>query len=573
MPDIRHTLAIGLTAVGLAACGGGGSSSSSPPAAEPGSSGVDAPARQSNGVCTLPTSAKATDTSWNTETGAHAPDGVDTGNYLPLSIALDTLAVSSSSPCLTVTRNSDSLTTISVDGKPAITLTRDTHGLTIRSTLAGNTHVAYQLSGSGKIPLTLYSDNDYKLVLSSARLESPDGPALNLQSEKTAFVELRGNSTLTDSTTWSKRTADDGDEMDLKATLFAEGPLVIDGSGSLGVTARGRHALASDRHLRLRTGSLTLSAETRDGLRANDAFIMDGGILRITTPAGKGIKVEGKERTPQALGFIAINGGQLTVRSHDKAITASWESEEDGETATLEDDPDPRVTINGGTLDITTTGPVRNDSDDPPDVDAPSPEGIEAKSLIRITGGDIRINSQDDSLNAGTGLEISGGRIHAHSVLNDSLDSNGTMTISGGLMVATSQGPNPEGALDSDSSAFTITGGTFVGLGYYNSTPSADSTQNIVTVTNGLNNSVAPGLWSLRDATGKVAFAFEVPFAASYMTLSSPAIADGAAYTVVTGGTLGPVKENFHGLAVEPTTHTGDTAGTSFTVQQRLSCS
>ena len=48
MPDIRHTLAIGLTAVGLAACGGGGSSSSSPPAAEPGSSGVDAPARLPN---------------------------------------------------------------------------------------------------------------------------------------------------------------------------------------------------------------------------------------------------------------------------------------------------------------------------------------------------------------------------------------------------------------------------------------------------------------------------------------------------------------------------------------------
>ncbi|MDO4233224.1 MAG: carbohydrate-binding domain-containing protein, partial [Lautropia sp.] len=412
---------------------------------------------------------------------------------------------------------------------------------------------------------------DYELELANASITSPDGPALNLQSKKTAFIDLQGENTLRDSAAWTKRTTPAGEEMDLKGTLFSEGALVIRGSGSLDISGTPQHALASDGHVRLRSGRVTLTAAAKDGIRANDAFVMDDGTLDIKTPAGKGIKVDGKEDDTQALGFVAINGGNLTINSHDKAITASWEADEDADTPATTDDPDPRVTINGGTLNITTTGPVRNDSDDPPGTNAPSPEGIEAKSVITINNGAITLNTQDDSLNAGTGLYITGGRTYAHSVLNDSLDSNGPMTISGGVLVATSRGPDPEGALDSDSSTFTITGGTFVGLGYYNSTPSADaSTQNIVTVTNGLNDAVAPGLWTLRDGNGRAVFAFDIPFAAHYLTLSSPQIADGAAYTVVTGGTLGPVAENFHGLAIEPTTHTGGTAGTSLTTSQRL---
>jgi hypothetical protein len=507
----------------------------------------------------------STSTTWNISTGAYAPDAADTSGYLPLAIALDSLTVSSTSSRLTVTATSSSVATVALDGAAAITLTRDSYGLTVRSTLSGDTHVAYQLAGTGSTPITVYSDNDYKLVLNGATLTSGDGPALNLQSKQTAFVELSGASTLADSSTYSSRTTDDGDDMDLKATLFAEGPLVFSGSGSLKITATPKHALASDQHVRITSGTVTLNAAAKDGLRANNAFVMDGGTLNITTPAGKGIKVEGKEDTTQALGFIAINGGAITINSYDKGITASWEGDEDGDTTTTTDDPDPRVTINGGTVTVTTTGTPYEDTNTADGDDSLSPEGIESKSTLTINGGTVIVNTTDDALNAGTAIVMTGGHVYAASSTSDGFDSNGSMTISGGVAVAIGAAA-PEGGMDSDNSTFAVTGGVFVGLGGSNSTPTASAaTQNVVSTRN-----VSAGLWTLRDASGNAAFAFQVPSSAGAMLLSSPLITTGTAYSVVTGGTVASAEETFHGLYVNPTTHSGGTTNKSVTISSRV---
>lgn len=584
---LRHLLLVGITSAGLAACGGGDGNGT--PDQHPQANGADqgptpgltdgTPASPGAGTTPapsgLPDTADTTppDRNWDIRTGAHAPDMLALKSALPVSIALDTLTVSSTSPRLSVQATSATTTTVTLDGRPVLTLTREAGGVTLNSTATGTTRLAYHLTGTSTTPLTLYSSTDYRLILDGVVLNSPDGPALNLPSAQTAHIELRGASTLTDSAQWRPRNGPDGKPLDMKATLFAKGPVVFRGTGSLAIQATARHALASDSHLRLISGSLSLKAAARDGIRTTDAFVMDGGTLNIETPAGKGIKVDGQERTDrQALGFITINGGTLAIRSHDKAISASWEAEDDARTAALTDDPDPRITINGGTISVTTTGPVRNDSDDPKDPNAPSPEGIEAKSVLTINGGDLRLDTMDDAFNAGTHFEMTAGRVHAHSRHNDAIDSNGTIAIRGGVLVATSRGPEPEGAIDSDGSDFIVTGGTFVGLGYYNSTPTASqSTQNIVSITNGRNDAVTPGLWTLRDARGQVAFSFQVPFAAHYMTVSSPRITTGTTYSLVTGGTLGAVGSRFHGLAIEPTTHTGGTAQLNFTVQDRLS--
>ncbi|MDO4903996.1 MAG: carbohydrate-binding domain-containing protein [Lautropia sp.] len=557
----RQLILVSLTALGLAACGGGSDSSTSTTGGSDNISGTTT--TTATGTTTTGTTSSAS-TKWNLSTGAYSPDLADTSAYLPLAIALDTMTVTSSSPRLTVVATSSTVTTVNLDGTAVITLTKDAYGVTIRSTLSGDTHVAYQLSGSGTTPITLYSDNDYKLLLSSATIASSDGPAINLQSKTTAFVELSGTSTLSDSSTWSSRTTDDGDSMDLKATFFAEGPLVFSGDGAMNINATPKHALVSDKHLRLKSGTLTLNAASKDGLRANNAFVMDGGTLSITTPAGKGIKVEGKEDSEQAIGFIAINDGTLTITSHDKAITASWKAEDDADTTDTSDDPDPRVTINGGTIEVTTTG---TPYEDPTGEDSLSPEGIEAKSVLTINGGNITIDSTDDSLNAGTAIVIAGGRLYATSSANDAIDSNGTLTISGGYTVAVGSSV-PEGAFDNDRNTFAITGGVLVGIGGTNSSPTTSATtQNSIAV----GGNLTAGLWTLRDASGNAAFSFRLPIAAQSMVLSSPKLTSGTTYTVVTGGTLGTVSEDFNGLAVEPTTHTGGTTGDSLTITQTVS--
>lgn len=504
--------------------------------------------------------------SWDLGTGAQAADAASTAGYHKLTLALDSLVLTSGSTRLTVGATASGSTPVQLDGATVITVVKDSWGLTITSRLPSGSNAEFVLTGSYAGSVTVYSDNDFKLTLANAAITSPDGPAVNIQSKQRAFVALSGSNTLADSSTWSTRTLADGSTMDLKATLFSEGPLIFSGSGSLDIAAATKHAVASDAHVRLTAGTLKLTAAKKDGVRANDAFVMDGGSLTIATAAGKGIKVEGKEsstRTP--LGFIAINAGTLAINSHDKAITASWESAEDGETATLADDPDPRVTINGGTLTITTTGTPFEDRNTADGDDSLAPEGIESKSTLTINGGTITVNATDDALNAGKAIVINGGRIYARSSTNDAIDSNGTMTITGGIVVADGAA-GAEGGLDCDQYTFSITGGVLVGIGGRNSSATlAATTQNTVSLRN-----VAANLVVLRNAAGAAVFAFRVPESSQAMLLSSPLIATGSTYTVVTGGTLGPVGEDFHGLAIQPSTHSGGTAGSSFTVTRTV---
>lgn len=509
--------------------------------------------------------------SWNLTSGANAADLIENVTFdFTVNFDLSTQAITTSSARLLVGTAANDVTPITLDGTTVITVTADTYGLTVRSTVPDDTHIEYSLSGTYAGSLTLLGDSPDKLTLNAVTIASPDGPAINLQSGARTFVELRdgtGN-VLTDSNTWSTRYLDDGEEMDMKAALFAEGALIFSGNGSLSVTSAAKHAIASDDHVRIRDGSLTLYSSAKDGIRTNDAFVMDGGDVRIETAsgAGKGIKVEGKEDTTAPLGFIAINDGTLDILSYDKAITASWEGDEDGETTTTTDDPDPRVTINGGTITVSTFGTPYEDRDTSDGDDSLSPEGIESKSVLTVNGGTLNVTTTDDALNAGTSIVINGGHVYARSSVNDAVDSNGTMTIAGGVLVAV--GANgAEGGLDCDQNTFAVTGGTFIGLGGRNSTPTRTaSTQNTVS----LRSATANSLLVIKDASGSVAFAMQVPTTSTAVLLSSSLLTTGTAYTVYTGGTLANSTEQFNGLYLGGAGHSGGTAGSTFTISSTV---
>lgn len=509
---------------------------------------------------------------WNLATGANPADLVEGTSFAyTVSIALDTLAITTSSTDLAVGTAAGGVTPITLAGATVVTVTQDAFGLTVDSAPPDGTHLAFALSGAYAKGLTFLSSSSFRLDLAGVAITSADGPAVNVQSDVRAFVRLLAGTTntLADSSTYSTRYLADGTTaMDLKGAFFSEGAIVLSGTGSLAVTSAKKHALASDGHVRLREGTVTLHSAKKDGLRANDAFVMDGGVLTITTAsgAGKGVKVEGKEDPTTPLGFIAINAGTLTASTYDKALTASWESAEDGTTATLADDPDPLLTVNGGTLVISTFGTPYEDTNLADGDDSLSPEGLEAKDVLTINGGDLTITTTDDAINAGSGIVVNGGRIYAKASANDAIDSNGTMTITGGLIVADGAG-GAEGGLDCDQNTFKVTGGTFLGVGGRNSSVTRSvTTQNTVSLRNG----AAGALLAVRDAAGNVAFAFTVPDASSAMLISSPSLATGTAYTVYTGGTLGAYGEDFHGLYVAPTTHSGGTAGTSFTISSTV---
>lgn len=447
-----------------------------------------------------------------------------------------------------------------------VTIAQTTYGITITSTVSAN--VAYTLTGTLNGTLTVKSSSPYQLSLNGVTINATAGPALDLESTQKVFIVAAAGTTntLTDASARS---------MTMKAALYGKGPMVFSGDGSLSVTGSYKHGIFCNDYIRVRGGTLTVAVSTRDGIRAVNGFIFDDGNLTInatgitTDDESKGIKVEGSESTSGAgKGFIVINGGYITITSAGKAITAGWDIDEDASTAATTDDPDPYVIVNNGVLSLTTTVTPYEYTSNGTTVSC-SPEGIEGKSRLTINSGYLTINTTDDCLNAGDALTINGGYLSCTASHNDAIDCNGNLTIAGGNIVAIGAGA-PEGSFDYDDDdpattfAFTISGGTFVGIGGNTARPNS-CTQNVV-VLGGLTSG---STMALKANDGTVVFAYTIPQSYATMILSSPDITTGTTYTLYTGGTAA-ADYTFNGLFLDDLSYSGGTAGGSFTVSSRL---
>jgi hypothetical protein len=448
-----------------------------------------------------------------------------------------------------------------VTGVQTCALPISTGGVTITSTLSSA--VRYNLTGTLSGTLTVSSSAACQLYLNGVTISGSSGPALTLSQAQKAFIVLAGGTTntLTDS---SSRTSGK------KAAFYSEGPAIISGTGTLNVTGNYKHGIFSNDYIRVCGGTINVTVTARDAIRSVNGFIFDDGNLTITATGtttdeeSKGIKVEGSETTGTGKGYIVINGGYITITSVSKGITASWDVDEDASTTQTSDDPDPYVVINNGIITVTTTGTPYEYTSGSTTVSC-SPEGIEGKSYLTINSGYIIINTSDDCLNAGEAIAINGGYLYCRSSSNDAIDSNGTMTITGGVIVAIGS-DKPEEAFDCDNNTFTITGGTFVGIAGSTSTPTAGTcTQNAVILGSGTSGNTM----ALVSSAGTVALSYAIPQSYSTMLLSSPAVASGSQYTVKTGGSAS-ADNLFYGLYLGNIAYSGGTAGTSFSVSSSV---
>lgn len=401
-----------------------------------------------------------------------------------------------------------------------VTVTESNGDVTVTSTAKA---VEYQLTGTtSNGSVKIYSDNKFKLTLSGVSITNADGPAINIQSGKRAFVVLADNTTntLTDGAAYAASTED------MKGAFFSEGQLIFSGAGNLTIKGNYKHAIASDDYVRVRSGNITITGAVTDGIHTNDAFIADGGTLNITA-ASDGIEAEE--------GYIVINAGTFNIKTGDDGMAASYE---DGDASI-----DPYVTINGGTINITSTGG----------------EGIESKSKLTINKGYIATTTTDDGLNAGTAIYINGGDVYSYSSGNDAMDSNGTFTITGGRIVAIGA-RSPEASIDCDARTLRITGGTVIGIAGATSGPTASvSTIHSVVMGSGSANQVI----HIQSSDGTEALTFLAPTSYSTLLFASSKLKANTTYKVYTGGSVNG-GTHFFGLYTSGT-YTPGSSTTSFT--------
>lgn len=414
----------------------------------------------------------------------------------------------------------------------------DENGYSLSSTLneALNIKLTGKLNGTFSVDST---ENVIALSLNNVEITAKDGPAINLLTKKKTFVSATKNSEnfLTDS--------ENRDANTKKGAIYAKGALIFDSmdskAGTITVNAGYKHGVYSDDYIKINDGTLNVNISARDAIRSINGFIMNDGNITIrgtgtvVDEESKGIKVDGEESTKYAgEGFIVINNGKIDIETVGKAITASWEAEDDAETSENTDDPNPYVTINNGTIMITTTAkPYETTLEDGTEVSC-SPEGIEAKSDLTINGGNIKISTADDALNAGISITINGGDISIVTTENDAIDSNGTLTINGGTIYAIG-GSGAETAFDSDMYPFTVNGGTIFGLGGSNiSSPNQNSKANVVVWYGSFSKDSTV---TVKNSSGKKIISYKSTGNGESVILSSENLIMGETYTVSNGTT------------------------------------
>lgn len=134
--------------------------------------------------------------------------------------------------------------------------------------------------------------------------------------------------------------------------------------------------------------------------------------------------------------------------------------------------------------------------------------------------------------NSNGSIKISGGNLYINSS-GDGLDANGTLEISGGYTVVVGPTQGDTATLDYDKSGI-ITGGTFIGTGAAGMAQSfSDSDQGVIALQVG--NQSAETQIILKDKDRKTILAHTPELNFAVVILSSPELVKGETYTITVG--------------------------------------
>lgn len=364
-------------------------------------------------------------------------------------------------------------------------------GVTVAGSIATITAGgAYRATGAlsdGMIEVN--TTEEATLMLDGASITHSSGPAINGTNAAKLTIVLASGTT---------NTLSDGSGSTLKATLFSNDPLEITGDGTLNVTGIYKHAVASDDNLTISGGMINVLSATKDGFHANDDIAISGGAITVAQAGSDGLESEGTLEITGGTLALSVTGGGIksvnTLKIDDGAITIA----------------------------------------------APTVEGIESEADLIINGGAFTIEVGDDGLNAATNITINDGELFLDGS-GDGVDTNGTLHINGGVIVARG-GSARSGMACADADGFVITGGTLVAMGDGNSVPSSRSTQYAAVLGGQKAGSILH-----TELGGADVLTFQASQDYASMVFTSPSLQAGATHTLTTGGTVSG-GTHFHGL-------------------------
>ena len=455
------------------------------------------------------------------------------------------------------------------------------------------TYVISGTSSDGQVVVEVADDAKVQLVLDGVDLTCSSGPCIYVKSGDKVFVTLAEGSTnvLSDGSGWTL-TGEDGEP---NATLYSESDLTINGSGSLEVNGTVNHAISTKDDLTVTGGTLDIEAAD-DGLHGKDSVQINGGTITVdaqgdaiksteTDKADKGfVSIDGgtlsltsADDGIEASQLLRVTDGTLTIDSEDDALHSDIDVQITGGTVTIDAVDDAvhgeyNVSVEGGKLTVNACE-----------------EGLEGQ-CVEVAGGENYVASNDDGINASaadvettdaasdssagstdnqandqapqqgqgqgpqggnSGQEMQGGMMgdveeECNITISggtttlvclhdgDSIDSNGSFTMTDGTVHISGTTSNGNGALDAGTGS-TITGGTILALSSNGmaETFGTDSTQaSIVSTVSGS----AGDTVSIVDESGNEVANFTAVNDYSWLLASAPGMTEGSSYDVMING-------------------------------------
>ncbi len=361
--------------------------------------------------------------------------------------------------------------------------------------------------------------------------------------------------------------------------LFKSGTYTLTTADDAIVAALDEEDTASVAALTIQGGTFTINS-TSHGIKADADILITDGVFNVTAGGGYGT-LDGNGNTSKAIkcdDILVIEGGTFTLNSIDDAIHCENAAKITGGSIEIYTSTTGKNGKNGGdgihadnTLVI---GSTDGDANFPVINIKKSYEALEA-AKIYICSGNISMVASDDGINAANSnlsnnssnfaLNIYGGTVYVSSE-GDGLDSNGATNIYGGYVEVFGSRQNDNAALDSDGT-ITVTGGTVCAVGYSGmaQTPSASaSTQCYITfgASGGMGPGgpgSGPGGWGrpgggggsssssisisagntlqIKDASGNVLYNGTAVRTANHIVFTSAALKSGTTYYLYINGT------------------------------------
>ncbi|MCR5199525.1 MAG: carbohydrate-binding domain-containing protein [Saccharofermentans sp.] len=204
----------------------------------------------------------------------------------------------------------------------AIRLSEESGSVTISE---GGTYEITGQTSNGQIIID--TEDDVQLVLSDVTIENPDSAAIWIQSEGQVTITLEGENTLINGGEFVEVNDEDPD-----ALIYSPGDLIINGDGTLNLTATAGKGVRANRTLTVESGMFVINSE--EGIEATGITINGGDITISASDDG----INASDKTDEFTPYLIINDGSISITMAD------------GDTDGIDSNGD--ITINGGTISI-----------------------------------------------------------------------------------------------------------------------------------------------------------------------------------------------------------------------------